>query len=57
MAKPVYPTRTPSDRAGLESIPIPFSYPTRHIGIGNGNGYGYGNELDLKVVDYREDQR
>ena len=57
MAMPVYPTRTPSDRAGLESIPIPFPipFPTRHIGIGIGNGIG--NELDLKVVDYREDQR
>ena len=48
---PVDPTRTPSDRVGLESIPIPIPFPTRHIGNGNGN------ELDLKVVDYREDQR
>lgn len=55
MAMPVYPTRTPSNRAGLESIPtpipFPIPFPTRHIG----NGIGIGNELDLKVVDYRED--
>jgi len=52
MAMPESQTRVSSDRAGLEAIPIPIPFPTRHFGIVI--GIVVGNEPFLKAIDYRE---